>query len=365
LAEHLDSSFGVIMTFARPTLSQLISRARSDIQTRLPGADAGLRRSVEDVLARVSGGMAHSLHGHLVWLSKQLMPDTAEQEFATRWADIYGLTRVSATKATGSISLTGTTGTLCPDGTEWQTADGVLYIQDGDVTLAAGTGTATVEADVGGVNGNQIVGVKLTLVTPIAGINSEATIGGSGLTGGADEETDAALLSRTLLRIQNPPKGGGPTDYEQWALEVAGVTRAWEYPNLDGLGTVGVYFVRDNDSPITPDPTEIATMQTYLDAKAPVTANVNVYAPTLQDINFHIHINSYTGSLTDVKAAIIAELEDLIYRVGTTDGMTVYLSQINEAISLATGEVDHTTVAPAADVVVPIGSLANMGTMTW
>jgi uncharacterized phage protein gp47/JayE len=355
------------MSFVRPTLTKLISRARSDIQTRLPGADANIRRTVEDILARMSGGMAHSLHGHLVWLSKQLMPDTAEAEFATRWASIYGLTRTAAVAAAGDLTITGVNTTVCPAGTEWETSDGVLYTQDEDATISGGSATASVTASEGGADGNQIVGTVLSLVSPVSGIDSDSVAIGTGITGGVDEEDDAALLVRTLLRIANPPKGGGPTDYEQWALEVAGVTRAWEYPNLDGLGTVGLYFVFDGNDPITPTVGEVATMQAYLDTKAPITADVNVYAPTLQTVDFTIELDpgGLGADTAAIRASVQAELEDLILRTGTTDGMTLLLSQINEAISLATGEVDHTTAVPAANVTVPLGSLAAMGTITW
>ena len=51
------------MTLVRPTLSALIERARSDIETRLPGADSRLRHSVLDVLARTMAGAAAGIGG--------------------------------------------------------------------------------------------------------------------------------------------------------------------------------------------------------------------------------------------------------------------------------------------------------------
>lgn len=352
------------MSFSRPTITILISRAQSDVQTRLTGAVAKLRRSVEYVLARVVAGAAHGLHGHLVWLSRQLFPDTAEAEFIERWASIWGLERTAATAASGTIAITGSNGTTCPDATEWQTLDGAIYVQDGDVTISGGTATATVVADDAGADGNLDTGTAVSLVSPVAGIDSDASVtGADGISGGTDSETDAALLARLLLRLQNPPKGGGPGDYVNWALEVSGVTRAWEIANGDGLGTVVVYFVRDNDTPIIPDSGEVATVQAYLDDVAPITADVNVYAPTDVDVDFTISVTPDTAA---VRAAVEAELEDYIDSVAEADGTTsMPLSQLNERISIASGETDHTMTVPATAPTFAVGEIPVMGTVTW
>ncbi len=76
-----------------------------------------------------------------------------------------------------------------------------------------------------------MVGAVLTLSIPIVGVTSEATVS-SEITGGADELTDDQLREQLLERIQTPPNGGGPGDYEGWAKEVAGVTRAVSNPAL-------------------------------------------------------------------------------------------------------------------------------------
>lgn len=351
------------MAFSRPTLTTLISRAQSDIETRLPGSVASLRRSVERVLARVVAGAAHGLHGHLVWLSKQLLPDTAQSEFATRWASIWGLTRIAATKASGQILVTGTNTTVCPDGTLWQTADGIVYVQDGDVTISGGQATADVDAQTAGDDGNLDVSSTVSLVTPVSGIDTDATVTGADIDGGYDAESDASLLSRLLARLATPPSGGGPGDYVAWTLEVSGNTRAWEIANGDGAGTVVVYFVMDDKvGTIIPDAGEISTTQTYLDSVAPITADVNVYAPTAVDVDFTISVTPDTAA---VRAAVEAELEAYITRESEADGVTFPISQLDEAISLADGETDHTMTVPAAAPTFTTGQIAVMGTVTW
>jgi uncharacterized phage protein gp47/JayE len=354
--------------FVRPKLTKLIAWAQSDIETRLPGAVASLRRTVENALARAIAGAAHGLHGHLVWLSKQLFPDTAEAEYVERWANIWGLTRTPAVAASGDLDITGTPSTVCPDGTEWETADGYTYIQDGDTTIGGGgTATATVVADIAsddaGSDWNQTVGVTLSLVSPVSGIDSTGTVSGSGLTGGVDVESDAALLVRLLARLQTPPSGGGPGDYEAWALEVSGVTRAWEIANGDGPGTVVLYFVMDDKAgTIIPNASEVQAVQDHLDAVAPITADVNVYAPTAVPVSFTILV---TPDTVAVRTAVEAELTDYILRNSEADGTSFPLSQLDEAISLATGETDHELVTPWATPTFAVGEIATMGTIAW
>lgn len=350
------------MAFERPTLPKLVKRARADIATRLVGADAHLRASAEEVLAITLSGMTHGLHGHLKWLSKQLLPDLADDEFLLRWASIFGLDRTAAVTATGEATITGTNTTVSPDETVWQRGDGTRYVQRGDATIASGTATVTLEAEEGGDDGNADVGTALEIAAPVAGINSAATVSGSGLSGGTDLEELEDLRTRLLLRLRNPPTGGGPGDYVNWALEVAGVTRAWETANLLGLGTVGVRFVRDNDTPsLIPDAGEVATVQAYIETKRPITADLTVLAPVAVTLDFTIEV---TPDTVAIRAAVEAELRSLLLRVAEP-GATIYLSQVNEAISLATGETDHTTTVPAADVTHAASEIAIFGSITW
>ncbi len=312
----------------------------------------------------MNAGLTHGLHGHLKWLSRQLLADTADDEFVVRLASIWGLTRIDPVASTGAATIEGVDTTVCPDGTIWVRGDGVEYTQDGDATIASGTASITLYASVSGVDGDAIDGVKLTIGTPVVGITATATVSGGGIADGADVESVEDLRARLLLRLRTPPKGGGTGDYIAWALEVAGVTRAWELPLGNGPGTVYLYFVRDDDVSLIPDAGEITTVQTYLDTKRPITAEVTALAPTNTPLAFTF--SSITPSTQVVKDAIEAELEALLsdaYDPG--EETTILISQINEAISLAAGETDHVLTSPIADIVVPVGTIRTLGTVTW
>lgn len=353
------------MPFERPSLTDLNEAALADFETRLPGVDARLRRSVLNVLARIEAAGLHGLYGYLDWMSQQVMPDTAEAEFLDRWATIWGLARKAPSVAAGLVAFTGTSGTIVPAGTLVQRSDGRSYATASDIVLIVGTGTASVTDTAPGLAGNAAAGSRLVLTSPVVGVQSTALIGVGGITGGADDEADAALLARLLARIRQAPHGGAAADYVAWGLEVPGVTRVWVRPSWMGLGTVGVLFVTDNDpAGIIPGPAKAAEVQAYIDApsRRPVTADVFVIAPTPKALN--LTITGLSPASAVVKAAIVAELADLLRREAEP-GQPVLVSHIREAISTAAGEIDHALTDPSADVTCAVHELIVPGAITW
>jgi uncharacterized phage protein gp47/JayE len=105
------------MPFNRAPLSDIIDRTRADIESRLPGSDARLRRRVLSVLADALAGAVNGLYGYLDFLSRQPLADQAEAEYLDRHASLFGLTRKAATAATGTVTATGIDGSIIPAGT--------------------------------------------------------------------------------------------------------------------------------------------------------------------------------------------------------------------------------------------------------
>lgn len=354
------------MPFSRPTLADLVTRIRGDFKSRLTIAGELLRRAMADVLAVVWAGAVHLTHGHLEWLGKQLIADTAEETFLVRLAGMWGITKTAATFATGSATATGTNGTDIPDGSILVRDDGARYETTALVTIAGGTATLALQALEAGDDGNMASGT-LTFESPIANVDATVTLTGSGLTGGNDEETTEALRTRFILRLSEPPEGGADQDYEAWALEVAGVTRVFIYRHESGLGTVTVRFVRDDDgdgSAIIPDAGEVTAVQTAIDAERPVTAEVTVAAPTALTQAFTIG-----GVPAASQDAVEEELKDLFRREGEPgDGAgrgTIYRSQIISAIGLVDDLENFTVTVPAGDVVPALGQIPIVGAFTF
>ena len=361
------------MPFTRNTLQEIVDRIISDFQTRITGATSLLRRSTLSVIARINAGAFHLLYEYLDYQARQLFVSTADEAGLEAHSSEYGIARNAAVVATGSGQATGTNGAVIPAGAELQSTDDQVYTVNDEETIAAGVATLDFTASIAGADGNDDAGITLTFVSPIAGVDTSVTVDANGISNGTDEELDDPLRERVLTRKRQPPHGGADFDYEVWCMEVSGVTRAWAILLYQGIGTIGITFVRDNDTDIIPSASEIATVRAYIvehsdpgtgkTVGCPVTAEPGLYmiTPTKLSVDFNISISPNT---TAVRTAIEANLADLIERDGGPE-QTLYLSRMSEAISLATSEARHTLNAPVMDSTAIATQVHVLGTVTF
>ncbi|WP_207458662.1 baseplate J/gp47 family protein [Azospirillum sp. SYSU D00513] len=344
--------------FERPTLADLIEQTRTDLLTRL-AQDELLRRADVEVQARVQAAALHTVYGFVDYIARQILPPTSDTDVLERHAAWWDVARKPAAVASGTVTMTATAGTVIPAGTVLQRVGVGDYRTMAEVVALDAAASVPVEAVEPGVAGNLPAGAQLQLVSPIPGAQSTAVV--VDISGGADIETDAALLARLQERVRQPPHGGNRRDYEAWALEVPGVTRAWVYRHRQGLGTVAVAFVMDGRASIIPTPDEVAAVQAYIDERRPVTAEVVVFAPIPDPLALSIRL---TPDTTANREAVLAELRDFVAREAEPGG-TLYLSRLREAISTAAGETRHELLTPASDVVAATGHIAVLGPITW
>lgn len=344
---------------SRPTLATLISRAKGDIASRTEGSPY-IQVAFERVLAYVLAGLAHGLHGHMDWLRNQLLPTTCEIEGLLAWGAFLQVERLGATQAAGSATFAGSNGTTFPDGTSLQGEDGTLFVSTTSGVVSGLEVTVAVEAVDGGVAGNLDDGGTLSLVTPIAGIDTDGAADGD-ISGGTDIEDTEDYRVRILENLRTPPAGGGPGDYVAWAKEIAGVTRAWEFGNRMGYGTVSVGFVMDARVDIIPLSGDVADVQDYLDSVRPLDMRaVYVVAPVDQPVNITIDLGAIDS--IDIRSAVTTSLEALFAAADLET--SIAQSKVSEAISIATGEVSH-TINTISTLTAGTWAILTLGTITW
>lgn len=344
------------MPFETPSLPVLVSRTQSDL------AGDALRRSDAQVLARALSGTAYGLYGYLDWIVDQILPDTADEETLERIASLrLNQPRKAAQPASGQVSFMAAALAVVDVDTVLQAGDGRTYKVTVGKTTVAGTNIVTIEAVDAGVIGNADPGLVLTLVQPIEGVAIAFTVLAPGLIGGIALESVESLRARVVRSYRVVPHGGSKDDYETWALECPGVTRAWCRRNYLGPGTVGVFFMRDGDVDPIPDAAQLAEVREYIELLRPVTAELYVIAPVPVPLTYRIRLTPDTSA---VRAAVEAQLIDLHSREAGL-GDALLLTHIAEAISSSTGETDHRLMAPVADVPAAANQLLTFGGCVW
>lgn len=349
------------MPFTTPTLQEQIDQAEAELAARL-GVGPLPRRSVLRVIARVMAGLSNSAHGHLEHISRQVLPDTAEAEYLERHATLRGLSRKAATFAGGTVKFSGTEGSTIPATARIQRADGAIYETQAALTLpASGEATVTVLAEFPGLAGNSAVGTEFTTQAAYPGVSSTVTAT-TALEGGTDQETDSELRARVLTAWRERPQAGTEEDYVAWALEAAGITRAWAEGNTPQLGFVTVWIVADANTPtIAATASQIAEVEGIIAIRRPITARPRVLVPSLVPLDLTLSISPDTPA---VRAAVEAALADRI-RQDAVPGGSIRLSRLREAISAAPGEDYHSLTLPASDPTAGPGELYTLGEVTW
>lgn len=184
----------------------------------------------------------------------------------------FNFNRRAGTRATGTITLRGDSGTVIPANTVFLSAEGLEFGLTAAVTIGtSGSALGAVEAIEVGRAYNLPAGALCRMYVNPIGLTSYE----SGQTlGGTDGESDAALLSRIDARRKKPPTSGNGYHYQEWALEIPGVGMAKVVQLASGPGTVGVSILDTNLA--TASEAILSAVRANIEAKRPVGATVTV-----------------------------------------------------------------------------------------
>jgi uncharacterized phage protein gp47/JayE len=357
------------MPWTTPTLRAVRETVRGEITTAL-GRASFVGNSVLRVMADATAALTHLTLRYLDWVALQLLPDTAEHE----WLDRHGIIwlanadgskgRKVGTFASGSVTVTGTTGIILDSGTQFTGGDNWPYESTELVYVTDAGAPVAVRALNAGAGGNKQPDDILSLVTGVAGVSGEATV--VTLDGGVDPENDDQLRQRILLRIQQPPMGGDAEDYVQWALEVPGVTRAWCSPLEMGIGTVTVRFMMDElraDNNGFPTEDDCITVAAYLATVRPVAVkDFYVVAPIPQPID--CQITQLVIDSENTRGGIETSLTEMLLEMAAP-GQTIFEAWKSYAIMSAPNVNSFLLINAADDVMPSPGHMAVLGSVIY
>lgn len=340
------------MPFQRPTIQTIYARIKADMETKLTSGVKLTSFSVLDILARVFAGAMHLCYGGLVWLSKQLFPDTADIDYLIRIGLMYGLPRKAATYCKGSINITGNSGTLIPAGTLYASETGIQYRTIADANINGPDIEVEIEAIEAGEVGNYS-GTTLTIEVPIDDIDDVAIIVNPLDNGENIEDMDVYRL-RLLSYIAARPAGGREQDYINWALEVSGIDKAWVFPNYISAGTVGTVVATSDLQAVSAQ--AFSDCEANIDANGPLGVTKNVLNPVPKVAQITIGITPYTDTYRDrIKEQLVKLFESV-----SSPGGIILLSQIRSTIT-NTGVKDSNVSGITYDNVTSVSDIEASG----
>jgi len=295
---------------------------------------------------------AEMLEFHLTETLKIMFPMWAEDQWLDLHAKGRGLTRKPANPASGTLAITGVSGTTIPAGfkfaapavgdtpaIEYQTKDKYTIGEDGTVALQ-------VTASEAGIKGNVPAGTVSLMMTPIKGITSITNP--DPITGGTEQEGNDELRGRIdeMDATSEASFVGSDGDYKRWAEEVPGVGTALPMPEWAGPGTVKVVVIDANGQPanqaiIDAVYNNIMRPDDRIQRKAPIGATVTIVAPTAKEIDYTLLLEIEAG---ETQATVLERFKAQLqtyYIEAKKEGVVRY-TRIGSILTNTSGVKDYT-----------------------
>lgn len=232
--------------FLDPTLASIQKDWLRDYQLRNPGADTG-QGSQPYLDALTAANAVLPLYARATIISGTTNWTTSSGTGLDAWLLAFGTYRLPAVGAVGSVQISASAGGTFIQANDELTVNGLVY-----AAVSGGFYNNGAEVPVYGITKgpqtDQDAGTVLTWSTPRPGLNPQAAVvlqpDGTGLSGGANVETDAAAKLRLSYLKSNPP-GSGNDAHIQWLVSKTpglAIQQCFTYPAIMGPGTTGVTF---------------------------------------------------------------------------------------------------------------------------
>ena len=346
------------MSYVRPSLTDLNARIEAD----LADVPAVLRKPLRVMWSRVG----HGMHGMLEWVLLQCSPLTCDADRLPDWASLYGVDRLFAKAASGSVLATGSIGATVLADAQLKGTNGLDYSVVSAVQIGAGETLVDVVCTTTGEAGNLAAGAVLSLIDPLLGIAADMTVDGDGLTGGAEDESIDAWRLRVADEWQTVTtegaRSGKPDDYRAWAKNAhQAVTTALVQLHTVGIGSVVIRPICDGLPNRQPTQAVIDAIAAYYTATVPACADWRIVVPIPRVVSPNIHLLAgydTAGNRTAIEAAfrsaVLAE---------TSETAVLLVAEVDAAIQAVTSQ--YSRLAPLADVAVAPGEVLVAGAITW
>lgn len=368
-----------------PTVSEIRARIITDIEGKIDQTTPALPKAFNRVLAGAIAGVVILLYNSILWVYRQIFPETADYAALVLLGRLVGLSPTPAVKAVITANVYGTTGESVAVGTTFRTATNYLYQVTTGGTISGGQCLCTLAAVTAGDASNVADGETLSILSPDTVLTGTAIVV-STTTTGADAETEAHFRSRVVVRYKRRHTGGSVADYYLWAMEAPHVSWASPVAGDEPL-YVWIYVEVDDQVDGIPTSGELTTVESYVTTdpitgiqdRKPICDVVTALPITRKAFNVTVDIKDGTA---EIKSAITSALTDYFldlspYNEGiSTDNNSAMtdsgVSSVAFDIASASGAsildlvvYDGDTSYQASSYILYGGQKAKLGTVTY
>lgn len=242
-------------------------------------------------------------------LSLGFIEDTFDTYLDKRVSE-FGVYRKQGSKAIGEIKVEGKEGAIITNGT-FIKANDLYFTVLNDIELPTDN-ILYVEANEVGYKYNLLANTEFELVEKNDKVTS--LINETDFKNGIDIESDEDLRKRFIKIVNNPSTSGNKNHYEEWALEVNGVSRAIVYPLWNGNGTVKVMVIGNDNKPVLEDVRK--NVEDHITENMPIGCQLTVTTPTNLDATIVATIELKEGyEIEEVKQEFEAKINEYLKSV--------------------------------------------------
>lgn len=299
------------------------------------------------------------------WLERQCFPQTAEDTYLDYHAELRGLARLGAAKASGTIRFSVTepraADLAISSGVTCLTVGGVGFVTTEGGVIAAGKTSCDVRAEAKepGDSGNAAVGSVTVMAQSPVGV--EACVNPASFTGGRDAESDSDLRARILASYRKLPNGANAAYYETLVLGVEGVAAVSVVPKARGIGTVDIIVADENG---VPSDELIAEVERVVNEQREICVSIEVKPPEPVTVDVGVDVWPASG-YTFAKAKLDAEAAVRSVFTGRALGKDLLLAKLGyEIFSCGESIMNYKLTSPTADVAVSAYQLPVPGSIS-
>lgn len=327
-----------------PTAAEIKDRIVSDINSEINQTVPSLLKAFIRVLAGAIAGLFLLVYQAILWVYRQIFPDTADDAAIALLGALVNVLRLPAEFALLQADVTGVETYVLQTGVLYRGSNDIVYKVTTGGTITGGVVTAQLRAQTAGEIGNLPNGSILNIVQPNSNLSGTATVTAT-VESGDDQETLDAYRSRVSAEYKKRRTGGAPADYESWGLETPNFDWISPLDDPDTAGDVIIYGRVDNQPDGIPTGSQLIELSTFLNT------DPNTGLRTRHPIGPPTQENPISRFLFDIE--IFIQNGTPTIEANVTNAVTEYL-ETQEPFNVAIRTIRKDTISPGQ-----ISSVAN------